>query len=650
MGPWEPWRHPWEILDAGSAMPALSLQAILRAPGPDEAWFEGVLRHLKAASPAGGEASPRTERLAALIHMLQDDPDGPVWRDRIRAVWRHTSAVRLLADTGMPAHTAFGREAMERVVALIVPRLDPDGDLSAYLDRLELTAEDAAWIETLSERDLRGLGDLLGLPAQALWDAVQLLAYRVAALGLARDLLVFSPGERELDSPFGRLVDCVVALRTGRDSGWPELLQACRDRLQAALSHLERHGISSELVYRLELLQTQLQRMEELAALASGALDGRVFAATLVRQIAEHRSILALVRGTLRRLARKVVEHTAQTGEHYIANTRQEYRRTFGSAAGGGVLTAFTAALKYGIAALPLAPMVAGLAFALNYTASFVIMQFAHFTLASKQPAMTAASLAGAMEEQRDHGQVVALVAGITRSQVMATLGNVLVTVPAAVLLALAWARLTGAPALGETTAAHSLRSLHPLRSMTLPFAALTGAFLWLSSLAAGWASNWSAFRRLPEAVARHPALCRLAGPAGAVRVSRLLERHLGGVAGYAVLGFLLGFMPVAFAFMGLPIEVRHVTLSAAGIGLCVARAVDTGLWPWRDLAWAGLGILGIGLCNFGVAFDLALRTARRARGLAPERLGDLRRQLTRAFRTRPWRFLGPPGAGGEEP
>ena len=624
-------------------MSALSLQSLLRAQGPDAAWFEGLLRHLKAASPAGGEASPRTERLAALIHMLKDDPDGPLWRERIRAVWHHASAVRLLADTGMPAHTAFGREAVERVVGRLVPRLDPDGDLSAYLDRLELEGEDAVWIESLSERDLEPLGDLLGLPAASVWDAVQLLAYRVAALGLARDLLVFSPGERELDSPFGRLLACVVALRGGRDEGWAELLQACRDRLQTALAYLERHGISSELVYRLELLQTQLRRMEELVALVSGALDGRAFAATLVRQIAEHRSILALVRGTMRRLARKVVEHTAHTGEHYIANTRQEYRQTFRSAAGGGALTAFTAAFKFGLAALPLAPMVAGLAFALNYTSSFVIMQFAHFTLASKQPAMTAASLAGAMEAQRDDGQVVDLVAGITRSQVMATLGNVLVTIPAAVLLALAWARLTGGPALSEATAAHSLHSLHPLRSMTLPFAALTGAFLWLSSLAAGWASNWSAFRRLPEAVALHPGLGRLAGPAGAARVAGLLERHLGGVAGYVVLGFLLGFMPVVFAFMGLPIEVRHVTLSAAGIGLCVARAVDTGLWPWRDLAWASLGLLGIGLCNFGVSFDLALRTARRARGLAPAGLGELRRQLTRAFRKRPWRFLGPP-------
>ena len=46
---------------------------------------------------------------------------------------------------------------------------------------------------------------------------------------------------------------------------------------------------------------------------------------------------------------------------------------------------------------------------------------------------------------------------------------------------------VAGQPLLSPETAAHSLHGLHPLRSWTLPFAALTGAFLWMSSLAAGW-------------------------------------------------------------------------------------------------------------------------------------------------------------------
>jgi len=621
-----------------------TLHLILNAPGGDETWFEGVLRWLVQGSPGAGEHSRRTERLAALNRVLDEHPRGPEWRARIRCVWSHTSAVRLLADTGLPAHTAFLRELVHRMVERFVPRLDPEADLSALLERLALDEDDAEWIRNLRPDLAAPWRTLLALDPEALWDAVQLLAYRATALGLARDRLGLAAGERELDSPFGRLAGTVAAMRRGEAAPWPELLAQCRSRLQAALDHLDRHGVSSELVYRLDLLEAHLGRMEELLGLAAGQLDGQAFAATLIRRQAEHQSFKGLLRSTTRRLARKVVEHTGRTGEHYIADSRAEWSGTFWSAAWGGVLTAFTAALKYAIAAAALAPMIAGLAFAGNYTASFVVMQFAGFTLASKQPAMTAASLAGALEARLPGRAMVDLVAGIARSQFMATLGNVLFTIPAALALGLAWQKLTGKPLLAPETAAHSLHGLHLLRSWTLPFAVLTGVFLWLSSLAAGWAANWSAFRRLPQALARHRRLIYWLGPDRAAAAGRLVERHLGGVCGYVVLGFLLGFMPVAFTFMGLAVEVRHVTLSAASLGLCAAQGLlAAGPMPWAGLAWATAGIAGIGVCNFGVSFLLALRTAIGARDV--DRVGrrGLRRLLWRAFRDNPWHFIGPP-------
>jgi site-specific recombinase len=624
-----------------------TLALLLNAPGSDEAWFEGTLRWLLEGSPRGGTRSERARRLRALNQALRDDPRGAGWRARIRRVWSHTSAVRLLADTGLPVHSAFLREALHRLVERFVPRLDPEADLSALLRRMPLTERDAAWIEGLGEADAAPWRELLVLPAGALWDAAQLLAYRAAALGLARDLLGLGPEERELDSPFGRLPEAVAALRRGEgEAGWAAVLAGCRARLELSLAYLERHGVSSELVYRLDLLEAHLRRMEELACLATGRLDGKAFAATLARLEARHRSLGALVRGTTRRLARKVVEHTGHTGGHYLAHTRAEWTQTFWSAAWGGVLTAFTAALKFRLAGAALAPMVAGLALAGNYTLSFWIMQFAGFTLSSKVPAMTAASLAGALEQGRAGEALVDLVAAIVRSQVMATLGNVLWTVPAAMVLGLAWPHLAGRPLAGPAALAHSLHGLHPLHSWTIPFAALTGVFLWLSSLAAGWAANWSAYRRLPQALARHRRLVFWLGPERALAAGALVERHLGGVVGYLVLGFLLGFLPVASVFMGLPIEVRHVTLSAASLAVCAAQVLAApGPVPWAALAWGLAGILAISVCNFGVSFLLALRTAVDARGLDRPGRAGLHRFLWRAFRERPWRFLGPPAA-----
>jgi site-specific recombinase len=634
----------------GVSLPPI-LYLLLNTEASDEVWFEGLLRWLVEGSPRAGDHSQRTARLATLNTALQDHPQGPDWRARIRKVWGHTSAVRLLADTGLSSHTAFLRELMHRVVERFVPRLDPEADLSALLDRLELSEDDADWIQNLAQDQARPWRELLVLPREAVWDAAQLLAYRATALGLARDLLGLGPDERELDSPFGRLPETMAALRRGEDTDWPELLAACRIRLQAALDYLDSHGVSSELVFRLDLLEAHLQRMEELVSLAAGSLDGQAFAATLIRRSTSRRSFRSLLRSTTRRLARKVVEHTGQTGEHYIANSREEWVGTFWSAAWGGVLTAFTAALKYAIALAALAPMVAGLGYAANYTVSFVTMQFAGFTLASKQPAMTAASLAAALEDRLPGKAMVDLVAGISRSQCMATVGNVLWTMPAAILLSLAWQKVTGAPILSPETAAHSLQSLHPWRSWTLPFAALTGVFLWMSSLAAGWAANWSAFRRLPEALSGHRRLVYWLGPERAAAVGRFVGRNLGGVCGYIALGFLLGFMPVVFTFMGIHAEVRHVTLSAASLALCAASELTgKAAMPWAGLAWGMAGIAGIGILNFGVSFALALRTAIDARGLDRKGREGLRRLLWTAFRSNPWHFIGPPaGKGGGE-
>ena len=96
----------------------------------------------------------------------------------------------------------------------------------------------------------------------------------------------------------------------------------------------------------------------------------------------------------------------------------------------------------------------------------------------------------------------------------------------------------------------------------------------------------------------------------------------------------------------GLPLEVRHVTLSAASLALYAASVLAApGPMPWAALAWAAAGILAISACNFGVSFLLALGTAVDARGLDRPGRAGLHRVLGRAFREHPWRFLGPPSA-----
>jgi site-specific recombinase len=287
--------------------------------------------------------------------------------------------------------------------------------------------------------------------------------------------------------------------------------------------------------------------------------------------------------------------------------------------------------------------MVLGLSLAINYAASFIILQLFHLTLASKQPANTAAALANALEYKNDVGDQVELVAGITRSQVVATIGNVLVTIPVSIaIVALSWI-LTDDPLLTVETAEHTVHTMHPLLSWTIPFAALTGVFLWLASLAAGWAANWSAFRGLPQAVRRLATLRSAVGVPRAEKIGNFIEQHFSSIVGYCALGFLLGFMPVFFRFMGLHIEVRHVTLGASSYALALSSLWGTDLWRWGDIGWGLLTVMMMSIFNFGVSFALALRTAMRARDLGREERARLWAAIRHAFNADPRRFLWQP-------
>ena len=61
-----------------------------------------------------------------------------------------------------------------------------------------------------------------------------------------------------------------------------------------------------------------------------------------------------------------------------------------------------------------------------------------------------------------------------------------------------------GSPFLSAETADYAVKSLNPLRSGTIFFAALTGLILWLSSLAGGWIENSAVYHQLPRAIAEH--------------------------------------------------------------------------------------------------------------------------------------------------
>jgi site-specific recombinase len=183
------------------------------------------------------------------------------------------------------------------------------------------------------------------------------------------------------------------------------------------------------------------------------------------------------------------------------------------------------------------------------------------------------------------------------------------------------------------------------LHSGTVFFAALTGVLLWSSSIVAGWIENWAVYRRLPEAIADHR-LGRIVGRRAMASCSRFFLRNVSGFGGNVALGLLLGMTPVMGKFFGLPLDVRHVTLSTGALTLAVCALGPESVSHGSSWA-AALGIVVVGILNFGVSFALALAVALRARQVERSDRVRLLLSVVATFARSPRQFLLPSFAQG---
>jgi site-specific recombinase len=666
--------------EAPKARPLRDLHALLLTADPAAqlsarlAWLEQLARWLNRGPLPGAAVPgepPRTARLRLLVRVLERVVTFRLTVSQlIAAVLREVSAFHLLSRLGLPGDRSFMAESMDRISRRLLPAPRDDNDLSRLLARLFARRDDAAW---LAELDPELVAQWLAVTSQAsaTWrplaraaaDAALLLATRISALGLSDDIRARSPGVSLRDSPLFRLpreADALLALLEGApDASEPDVraafehlraqLELCEATVRSVTRNLEQFGVSVDVVYRLEVMTKSMARLDLLLdqlmprPAAERAQLATRLTARLIEDRLRDRSTVDLARTSLHLLARKIIERAGHTGEHYITSSRSEYFKMLASAAGGGALTSVTAALKYVIAWGHFAPFVEGALASCNYALSFLIMQALGFTLATKQPSMTAAALAATLHKSANKtelDELVTMIARITRSQLAAAIGNIGLVIPAVLALDYLYTREVGHAFLDRETASYVLHSLHPLQSGTVFYAAFTGVLLWISSIGAGWVENWAVYRRLPEALAQHR-MQRVLGVRLTGWISRVFARNVSGVGGNVSLGVLLGMIPVLGKFFGLPLDVRHVTLSTGALALSVnalrEEALSLGVLP------ALVGIAIIGMLNFGVSFVLALLVALRAREV--ERRDQLRllRAVLARFTAKPAEFMFPP-------
>jgi site-specific recombinase len=593
-------------------------------------------------------------------------------RDRyfagIAAILDETDGISLFAESGMPSDRGLLPEAFDRLFNNLLPAPREEAELAKLFLRLFPTQKEVDRFFSLPPDVLNFVVSLIApvdipeawdVPVASLLDAFCLLGARVQGLGLSEKLRVRSNPCPVQHSPFYRLTragDVLVEALRKKDAtassaqAWKAVVAECRAEMSAIVAHLDARGVNLDIVYALDVIEKSLSRMELISGtLLSHTGPPRLLTALrltkdVIRGRLNDRSLRSLAHNSFRLLARKIVEWAGKTGEHYISSNRAEYAQMWKAALGGGLLTVGTAAIKLMVTHRGLPPFIEGFLAGLNYAISFVLLQNFHLALATKQPSMTGATLARIIHNCKDTSKIdelIGYVQRIFRTQLAAALGNILAVGAGAIVFSILWKFAAGTPFLSAETGDYAVKSLNPLHSGTILFAALTGVILWVSSLAGGWIENWAIYHQLPRAIAEHRWGAALK-PETLLRFSDSFSKNIAGWGGSIVLGFMLGMTPVVGHFFGLPLDVRHVTLSTGTMALGIASRGPEILGRGA-LLWAGLGIAVTFVLNLSVSFYLALRLALRAQDVSSRDHLEILRNLWRQFCATPRDFFFPP-------
>lgn len=650
----------------------VSVEPAWLADNPIE-WLEDLTAWLfeRGTAPGGREGeSERDTRTRLLLTAAEEIPPfAEKLRGAVLRVLIGSSSTLLFTDTGIPTHYGFWRELVDRFSKNVLPAPPVGREVSRLLTRLFDTEERADWLLNMPEPTRRRLVLVLGLGSDdvrrafepGLREAMLLLSARISMQGVSDDVRKRLPRLTVSSSPFLLLPEQVKALQAGAVSlaRVSATLDDCRKALRDVTGSLDATGISVDLVFRLELLGNLLTRLSRVLTLGYGLEEARELALVqlerdLIRGTVADRSLSALWQSSTQLLARRVVERAGTSGEHYVTRTRTEQQAMLDAAAGGGAITSVMVFTKFFIGYAHTPPFFDALLIGLNYAWGFVAMQLLHFALATKQPAMTAATIAAAIEAQRDEdnpelSSLVDLMARASRTQLTALVGNVFVVVPFAIAIGMIYEALTGHHVLTDEYAAKTIRVHHPIFSSTIFSAFWTGVWLWAASLIAGAAENYFVLRELPGAIASNRLLRRVFGAQRATRLSRFLTEQASGFGGNVGFGMLLGFMPMLFVLVGLPLEVRHVTFVTGQLAYAAVHG-GPAVFANPEFLLSLLSIPMVGLINFGVSFACAIVIALRARGLGVRSQLTLARAVLKRFVKSPREFFIAPKDAQESP
>ncbi|MEO7343260.1 MAG: preprotein translocase subunit TatB, partial [Methylotenera sp.] len=445
--------------------------------------------------PKPHQADFAVKAIQALCYLLNSDLEkARLLREAIFLLLSEHKPISLFLIVRHSVFSGFFAEMRRRIAHKFLPEAIDTSyliDLFALFftkssDELWVDAvPDSVWAELIVAMRFDVATDSMTIPCrQNLLAATQVLSYRIAVLGLEPELLRNYPELEQYSSPFimqqtelAKFLGLQDNVEVNADI---KHILVMLDQCRAIVAKIHRNsaqtGTSIHLTQLLQQMLKQISRLETLLNILDQLQHGesanneivRLFKA-LVYSECHKNDLHEHWQENMEVMAVRVTENASRTGEHYITENRSEYFALMRSAMGAGVVIGLMAMIKILLAKQHLAPLTEAILFSLNYGLGFILIHILHFTVATKQPAMTAAAIAASIDatdsKSKEMDNLVLMIANTMRSQIIAIFGNVVMAIPIAMLIALGAFYFTGQHFITPEKAHDLLAEVDPIYS-----------------------------------------------------------------------------------------------------------------------------------------------------------------------------------------
>lgn len=643
--------------------------------------FDTVLRKFFSFRNETHSLEPLTDLLWAVkredfevvLEYLQNSPEVTAnLAYYIRNIFEGKPFVLSLTEANILSENAFIPELKKRILNTVLPPVEHENTVWYVVDAVSVRPiRDLKYFKNLEKHQLDELFRLLKIEdivkqasvKRDLLFSMNVLAWRLIGTALEVDVMKMVPEYRNFDNPFLALQDeldiLVAEFRqnpvielNSKDQNYKQIkvyLEQCQDFVTTAFKNSSKYGISGKINQSLLKIRQQLQRISEILNILviDEEADYLNKSEELFLKILEYKShknnLLELADDSTRLMSHLITNHTAETGSHYITSSFKDYMSMFWKASGGGVIVGALCILKMLYSFSEGSEFGHAFLYALNYAMGFVMIYLMGFTLATKQPAMTAATMAKVLSDgentKKNYVEFAHLVSKLFRSQFIAFVGNVLWAFPVALALIYSLDVLFNTN-LAAYKADKLLKDLDPFRSKAILHACIAGVFLFISGIIAGNVGNNSVYYQMPKRLESNVVINRLFGPKFATGISKYYAKNWAGIISNFWFGVFLGVTAPIGTFLGLDLDIRHITFAAGNfaLGLYGQDFSVSNYTFWVSFVTVFL----IGFFNFLVSFGLSMVLAFRSRKVDLGEVREIIREIFRYFFKNPLRFFFP--------